>query len=48
MLINPYSDPVKFIASFGKLDPEKIIALLAERKIIVSPEIAKLIQEKAA
>lgn len=48
MIIETAKELNEFIASVGTVAPDKIIALLADRKVIVSQPIYRLIQEKAA
>ena len=48
MVIETQKQLHDFISMFGLVDSDKIITLLADKKVIVSPVIAKLIQDKAA
>lgn len=47
MLVSTISQLNALIASFGEVRPENIVSLLEERQIIVSPEIEKLLRNKA-
>ena len=44
--IQTVADLNKFVALFGSLQPDDIIDKLADKKLIVSPVIAKLITDK--
>ena len=48
MIIETSQQLNDLIASFGSIDPDKLIELLADKKIILSPTIARLVQDKAA
>ena len=48
MIIETTNELNKLIASFGDVDLDKLIELLADKKIVLSPVIARLVQDKAA
>lgn len=48
MIIQTAKELNAFIASVGTIAPTDIVALLAARKVIVSPTIARLLKDKAA
>ena len=48
MIIETQKQLHDFISMFGLVDSDKIITLLADKKVVVSHSIYKLIQDKAA